>query len=466
MPLIAVTFFVIPNRVRWILLLSASLVFYAAFIPKYLIVLLFIVVVDYLSALLIERESCGRRKKKILWAAVALNLSVLFFFKYLSFTSESLNALSAAIGWNYSIPLLGIVLPLGISFYIFQGLSYIVEVYWGKQRAERHLGYLALYVSYFPQLVAGPIERPQHLLKQLRKTHAFEEARVVSGMRMMLWGFFQKLVIADRLAVFVDHIYANPSQFSSPFLFLATFFFAIQIYCDFAGYTDIAIGASRIFGIELMKNFRQPYFSKSIPEFWSRWHISLSTWFRDYVYIPLGGNRVSTFLWVRNILVTFLLSGLWHGANWTFVIWGLFHGGLFLLFRFFQKGKGLDRSQFSALKDVFAMLLTFCFVCLGWVFFRANNLGDAWAVILGMFGSWHFETPPLIEGFTSLDMVVSFLGILLLFLIHFFQEYKKSSGLRWESMPVWGRWGSYYALCFAIYILGDASAKKFIYFQF
>jgi alginate O-acetyltransferase complex protein AlgI len=325
--------FALPHRFRWMLLLAASCFFYMCFVPIYILILAATIGVDYVAGILIERTPDPARKKAYLTMSIVSVCAILFVFKYFNFFNNNLAGLARVLHWNYPMKSLRLILPIGLSFHTFQSLSYVFEVYRGRQRAEKHFGLYSLYVMYFPQLVAGPIERPQNLLHQFKEVKRFDWQRLWNGVSLSLWGLFKKVVVADSLAIYTNTIYNNSSQHTGTSLLLATYFFAIQIYCDFSGYSDIARGISRIYGIELMKNFETPYFAKSISEFWSRWHISLSSWFRDYVYIPMGGNRVSLARNMFNIGVVFLISGLWHGANWTFVIWGALHGMYYLAWR-------------------------------------------------------------------------------------------------------------------------------------
>ncbi|CAN5908465.1 hypothetical protein BH23GEM7_BH23GEM7_20090 [soil metagenome] len=325
-PVVVALYFATPHRFRWTLLLAASYYFYACWKPEYLLLIIASTLVDYGAALGMGAAATQARRKAFLALSLGSNLGLLFAFKYFNFFNESARALFDQFNLFYGVPAFDVLLPVGISFYTFQTLSYTIDVYRGQREPERHLGIFALYVSFFPQLVAGPIERSTRLLPQFFEKHEFSADRVSSGLRLILWGFFKKIVIADRLAIYVNEVYGNPAGFDGPTLLLATYFFAFQIYCDFSAYSDIAIGAARVMGFELMQNFRRPYFARSIHEFWQRWHISLSTWFRDYVYIPLGGNRVPFWRWYVNLFAVFLVSGLWHGANWTFVVWGGLHG--------------------------------------------------------------------------------------------------------------------------------------------
>ncbi len=369
---------------RIMLLLIASCYFYMSFVPIYIVILGFTTIVDYLAGILIERTK-GKTKKLWLVASIIANVGVLAYFKYYNFFIDNLNETLSFLGSSKEIPFLSIILPIGLSFHTFQAMSYTIEVYWGKQKAEYHLPTYALYVMYYPQLVAGPIERPQNVLPQLKTFQPYNKDSIKEGISRMLWGFFKKVVIADRLAIAVDHIFANSDEASSLALAIGAFLYAFQIYCDFSGYSDIGIGAARVMNIKLMENFSQPYLSRNISAFWSRWHISLSTWFRDYVYIPLGGNRKGEIRRRINVFIVFLLSGLWHGANWTFGIWGLLHGTLVTLF----PGKVRDRAgahiDIKNIKTAFWIVVNFILVTIFWVFFRAENIGHATDYLSRMF---------------------------------------------------------------------------------
>ena len=350
--------------------------------PVYIVLIIISTLIDYCAARLMAATTVTAKRRFYLILSLCSNLGLLFAFKYLNFFNHSLNAVFHAFSITKVIPEFQILLPVGISFYTFQTLSYTIDVYRGKQAPERHLGIFALYVSFFPQLVAGPIERSTRLMPQFYKKVLWNYREVVDGMKLMLWGLFKKIVIADRLALYVDAVYNQPGQFHGYPLILATVFFAFQIYCDFSGYSDIAIGLARVLGFDLMKNFDRPYYAKSISEFWQRWHISLSTWFRDYLYIPLGGNRVAKWRWQANLFIVFLVSGLWHGANWTFIIWGGLHG-FYLVFSLWTAEL---RSKISAalhlthninLQKIWQTGIVFVLVNFAWIFFRANELSDA-----------------------------------------------------------------------------------------
>jgi D-alanyl-lipoteichoic acid acyltransferase DltB (MBOAT superfamily) len=366
--------------------------------------------------------------------------------------------------------LLSILLPIGLSFHTFQAMSYTIEVYRGHQPAERHFGIYALYVMFYPQLVAGPIERPQNLLHQFRERHEFDADRVFNGLARMLWGLFKKIVIADRLAVIVNQVYGNPEQYHGMAFVWATWFFAIQIYCDFSGYSDIAIGAAKVMGFKLMENFDRPYFSTSIGQFWRRWHISLSTWFKDYLYVPLGGSRVQTWKWCRNLMIVFLLSGLWHGAAWTYVIWGALHGTYLvtsvLTTRLRERiATTLSLARYEKILTPLKMLLTFNLVAFAWIFFRANSLHDAMHIVrqLGsLAGGLKLGIPP----FTRNDLLLAIALVLLLQLIHMLQRNRATVIDALMARPAWVRWAAYYGMILLILSVGMFGAQSFIYFQF
>lgn len=493
-PIITIIYFLLPHRYRWALVLAASCYFYMAFIPKYILILAVTIVVDYLAGLGLE-NSQGKRRKFLLAASLLANIGMLAFFKYFNFVNENIAALADLIGWNYPIESLEIILPIGLSFHTFQSLSYTIEVYRRQQKAEGHLGYLALYVMFYPQLVAGPIERPQNILHQLHTEHNFDYARVTEGLKWMAWGMFKKVVIADRMALFVNPVYDAPNEYSGPALVLATLAFAIQIYCDFSGYSDIALGSAQVMGIKLMKNFAHPYFSKSISEFWRRWHISLSTWFRDYVYIPLGGNRVGRSRWMLNLLVTFSISGLWHGANWTFLVWGALHG-LYVVFwgmtkDFWERIAKLSHlDKFPCLKNSISTAFTFTLVSFAWVFFRANSLRDAIYITGHFFTGWKdylLEVAAVIQNNTLslFDRLFSpftfslkwlprgtflFSGLaLIIFLIVETKQYQGEFMAQFNRLPAYVRWLCYIALVTFTLTLGTAYTgiqQAFIYFQF
>jgi len=475
-PVVTIVYFLLNFRFRWVWLLASSCYFYMAFRPIYILILAFTILVDYFAGLLIEQSQARTRKSYLILSLVA-NIGVLCIFKYYNFFIGNLNA---QLGTNWS--LLSILLPIGLSFHTFQAMSYTIEVYRGNQKAERHLGMYALYVLFYPQLVAGPIERPQNILPQFHTKHTFNYENARNGLLLIAWGMFKKVVIADRLALFVDQVYGNPLSYYGPSICIASVFFAFQIYCDFSGYSDIAIGTARVMGFQLMKNFDHPYAAKSVAEFWRRWHISLSTWFRDYLYFPLGGNRVGRIITIRNTLIVFLLSGLWHGANWNYLIWGALHGcfivGGSLTLNFRQKlAIRVGISRVPKLQNSLNWLATFSLVTFAWIFFRADypdssllwnllrNLGLGWADIKNI-GSLDYFMKYICLGQKRREFLLAIVLILFLQIILYCQS--KTSLNQWLlAQSYYLRWGYYVAFMLALLYLGEFSNRsQFIYFQF
>jgi alginate O-acetyltransferase complex protein AlgI len=474
---ITFAYFTIPHKYRWFLLLSGSCFFYMAFVPIYILILGFTIVVDYFAGILLE-ESEGKYRRWYLIASLIANIGVLAVFKYYNFLNDNLSLLLHSAALRNPIPHLSILLPIGLSFHTFQAMSYTIEVYRGKQKAERRFGIYALYVMFYPQLVAGPIERPQNLIHQFYEKHYFDYQRVTDGLKLMAWGLFKKVVIADRLASIVDNVYNSPHEYKGLSMIIATIFFSFQIFCDFSGYSDMAIGAAKIMGFKLMKNFDRPYQSKSIHEFWSRWHISLSTWFKDYLYISLGGNRVSIPRWYFNLFFVFLVSGLWHGANWTFIIWGALHG-FYLVFAIVTKNPRNKLSHWVFLdrvprfNNVLQTIVTFMLASFAWIFFRANTVSDAFYIIkhsiTGLADNLsdlrHHIPLNLNLGSTTAQICVGIAAIILMEAIHIFQN--RHSVTEWvRSKPAMLRWGIYYAVFFLILFFGVYENRQFIYFQF
>ncbi|MCE7072999.1 MULTISPECIES: MBOAT family protein [Dyadobacter] len=475
-PVVTILYFLLEHRYRWMLLLAASCYFYMAFRPIYILILAFTIVIDYYAGILIE-ESTAEKKKRYLILSIFANVGVLAVFKYYNFFAAELNTT-----FNTDTPLLNILLPVGLSFHTFQAMSYTFEVYRGNQKAERHFGIYSLYVMFYPQLVAGPIERPQNILHQFYIKHKFDYEQVRSGLLLMAWGMFKKVVIADRLAIFVNQVFDYPTQYSGPSLVVAAVFFSFQIFCDFSGYSDIAIGSAQVMGFTLMKNFDRPYSSKSISEFWRRWHISLSTWFRDYLYIPLGGNRVGRNRALLNLFIVFLVSGLWHGANWNYIIWGALHG-FYLVFAlvtqkprtYIQSLVGMDRVPW--LHNGIQVLTTFVLVTFAWIFFRADyyNTDIMWNLVKSLGKGWpsvqeFFSTQYFMENiclgqkrrtfFTAIALIV------FMEMVHHFQK-KNSLRLSLSYQPLWVRWSFYSIFVLAILYLGVFdNTPQFIYFQF
>lgn len=457
-PVVAIAYFIVPSKYRWLLLLTASYYFYMSWKAEYLALIVISTLIDFFAAKGIENSNEKSHRNLLLSLSVMTNLGILFYFKYYNFFITEILALLNSMGFHPSVHVMSLALPVGISFYTFQTLSYTIDVYNNKMRAEKHLGIFALYVSYFPQLVAGPIERAKRLIPQLKFRKYIVTERITFGLKLALWGFFKKIVIADRLAYVVDKIYAKPDVYSGPELALGTLFFTFQIYCDFSGYSDIAIGISRIFGVKLMTNFRTPYFSKSIGEFWGRWHISLSTWFRDYLYIPLGGNRVNHKRLVFNLIFVFLISGFWHGANWTFIFWGLVHG-IYLVLERFTKVK---------IPSILSQVKTFLLVYLGWIFFRSQNISDSWMIIkkITVFeGQFVFQEFISKLKVNSLEINTTLILLALFFAIDYI-EYKFGLIKQINRLPKLTRYLVYAITVTMILIFGRFGETEFIYFQF
>ena len=451
-------YFLLAHKYRWALLLLASCYFYMAFVPVYLGILGLTIVIDYFAGIYLERFQ-GGAKKIFLGCSLLANLGVLALFKYYFFFSDNFNFLANYFSLPVHFPVFNFLLPIGLSFHTFQAMSYTIEVYRGNQKAERNFGIYSLYVMFYPQLVAGPIERPQNLIHQFYEKHVWDTARVKSGLLQMMQGFFKKVVISDRLAMVVDPAYANLSNQSSLNLIIASIFYSFQIYCDFSGYSDIAIGASRVMGFKLMNNFNAPYTAKSIPDFWRRWHISLSTWFKDYVYFSLGGNRVSVPRWYINIMIVFILSGFWHGASWNFVIWGALHG-LFQLM-----GLTLNRvfphlaaDQLRSVAGIWMYrLFTFLLVTIAWVFFRIPKFGDI-QIYFRQITQGTFSDP-ISLAFNTNELLFSILLIVGLYLYDL-----KRDKIKVDSVQLF--WPIMAGMAFLIYFFGVFNMKQFIYFQF
>jgi alginate O-acetyltransferase complex protein AlgI len=474
---LCILYFRLPERFRWMLLLGGSYVFYISWESNYAILLALLTLFNYYAAIFLDKAETVRRRKAILVLTIVANAGTLFCFKYLNFFAGSIRGVFQYYNVAASIPAFNIFLPVGISFYAFKIMNYIIDVYRGKIKPEKKLGIFALFVSFFPQLIAGPIDRATQLLPQFSAKHDFDYQRVTDGLKLMLWGFFQKLVIADNLSVLVDRVFNNPHQYEGLSLMLAAVFFTLQIYCDFSGYSDIAIGAAQVLGYTSMNNFERPYFSQSIPEFWRRWHISLSSWFRDYLYIPLGGNRVAVPRLYINLFIVFLVSGLWHGANWTFVAWGALHGFLCItsvagagLRKKLVIATGLDKVP--ALHKAIRVLLTFSLVCFAWIFFRANTISDAVYIVSHLFTGLSVESGKgsISSVFTLISLhrfefIVGTASVIIMEMIHFMQR-KGSVRQMMRGKPIWERWALYYCLVAAILLLGNFGSRQFIYFQF
>lgn len=465
LPVVFGLYWLLSRRLQWqnVLIVVASYVFYGWWDWRFLVLIAFTSLCSYMFGLLISKAlDKGESRKSRLFNVlnIVVNIAILALFKYHNFFVESLISLFPRIGAEKL--LLNLILPVGISFYTFQALSYTIDVYRRKIEPTRDVVQFFAYVSFFPQLVAGPIERATQLLPQFGKQKQFDYDMAVDGMRQMLWGFFKKIVVADNCAVFVDNIWSDYAGQNGSTLLVAAFLFSIQIYCDFSGYSDIAIGCAKLFGIKLMRNFNVPYFSRDIAEFWRRWHISLTTWFRDYIYIPLGGSRVSKAKVIRNTLVIFLVSGLWHGANWTFVAWGAYHAVLFLPLIIMGKNRKYtnvvaeDRAL-PTIKELGQIVLTFILAMIGWVLFRSETIGQAWNFLCGMFSRTLFAKPNI--PFKTVLFVATML------FVEWIQR-KKEHGFVLDGVKSGLlRYACYLAVLAVIFVFGVFN-ESFIYFQF
>lgn len=459
-------YFLLPHRWRWLHLLLASCIFYCAFIPVYILILFFTIAIDYIAGIIIENAS-GNKRKAFLTISIIANVGVLAIFKYYNFLIGNMNWLLEQLHvTTYSFPFLEIILPIGLSFHTFQAMSYTIEIYRGNQKAEKHFGIYALYVMFYPQLVAGPIERPQNMLHQFHEKHELDYNNILIGLRLMLWGLFKKVVIADRLAVFVNGVFNSPEKYSGLNVILALVFFAYQIYCDFSGYSDIALGAAKVMGFNLMRNFNHPFQSKSVTEFWRRWHISLSTWFSDYLYTPIivEKREWGKFAVMIGLMVTFLTSGLWHGAHWNFVIFGLLHG-LATVYEFITKKQ---RSRISKkipwlIYNPLSQLFTFLFILMTWVFFRSPNFETASLMFHKIFTyDMGYTTFITVKNFGSLSLLLGVSCTLILLILDRFV----SPELDWfNGHPVF----DFVFLSFVLTMIvcfGVFGKQSFIYFQF
>ena len=483
-PIVVVIYFILPKKAGYLWLLAASYYFYMGWNAKYAILLVVSTIITYLSGILLQRlkdkyPEKVKLKKWIVAGSFVSNLSILFFFKYFNFTIESINAVLMHTRLPAVNTSLDVLLPVGISFYTFQALGYTVDLYRGEIRAEHNFFRYALFVSFFPQLVAGPIERSKNLLTQLQNPRKFEYRRMCDGLMLMIWGYFLKLVIADRISIFVDNVYANVGIYDGRYLLLASILFAIQIYCDFGGYSTIAIGAAEVMGFQLMDNFDCPYLSQSVSEFWRRWHISLSSWFKDYLYIPLGGKRKGKVRKYVNIMIVFLVSGLWHGANWSYVVWGGLNGLYQVLGAIFTPVKRKVKEKICVRKNFLPitlvnMLITFIVVDFAWIFFRADTMQHAFAVIDRIF---HMNDQVLLANGTLYDLGLNrqnFIVLMIALVILLFSDICKHQGIKLRSVILNSniiiRWSIIILSILGILIFGiwgsGYSATNFIYFQF
>lgn len=459
LPIVIILYFLTPHKYRWVLLLAASYYFYMCWKVEYIFLILFSTIIDYTAGIQMEKQKNKKKRLPYLILSLCTNLGLLFAFKYFNFFSESVNLAFQKFNLAYDLPLIHVLLPVGISFYTFQTLSYSIDVYHGRQKAERHLGYFALYVSFFPQLVAGPIERFSRLTPQLKAHHKFDIGNLTNGLRLILYGLFIKMVIADNLSGLVDQVYTNPTVYGSLDILKAVFLYSFQIYSDFYGYSIVAIGSALIMGIKIMDNFKTPYMAKNIAEFWQRWHISLSTWFRDYLYFPMGGNRVAYGRWVFNIFVVFIVSGIWHGANWTFIIWGALYGLVYFVEKLIDDALKVEKeyAPFS-LGHILLALKTFVLVSFIWVFFRSQSFDDAIQIF-----SLILQNNIAVE---HLNIPIITTVMLAFFIISDIILYNKRFDTWASKLPMPIRWSVYSMLIFFIIVFSGVENFPFIYFQF
>lgn len=459
-PIVCIIYFILrKNKYRNPFLLIASYYFYMCWKPIYAILILTSTITTYICGLLIESFADDKRKQKtFLVLSLIINFGILFVFKYYNFINTSIFNLLSCVGLHWSVPGLDILLPVGISFYTFQAVGYSIDVFRGSIKAEKNFITYALFISFFPPLVAGPIERAKNLIPQFKIEHSFNSNDVFEGIKQMIWGFFMKLCVADVLSGYVNAVYNNVANHNGSSLLVATIFFTFQIYCDFAGYSNIALGSARVMGYKITQNFRQPYFSTSIKEFWKRWHVSLSTWFMDYVYIPLGGNRVKYLRHLLNLMITFLISGLWHGANWTFILWGALHGTFLIIENVTKRLVNAPQNN-TLVSKTMSTIVCFTLVSFAWIYFRANTVDDAFTIVSKIFtdrGTLFIDLPTLVYGLPAL-------------LILTVKDLKDNFELKLNFMHSkypFIRYVSVILLISYILLFGSLSSAAFIYFQF
>lgn len=471
LPIVFILYWFVANkniRMQNLLIVVASYVFYGWWDWRFLSLILFSTLVDYLVGVRLGTEDNQAKRKVLLWTSILVNLGFLGFFKYYNFFLDNFIASFSFFGREITANSLNIILPVGISFYTFQTLSYSIDVYKRKLRPTKDFIAFAAFVSFFPQLVAGPIERAKNLLPQFFRSRTFDYNKAVDGMRQILWGLFKKMVIADNAAEIANEIFNNSANYSGSTLLLGALFFTFQIYGDFSGYSDIAIGTARLFGFDLMRNFNYPYFSRDIAEFWRRWHISLSTWFRDYLYIPIGGSRGSLPMKIRNVFVIFIVSGFWHGANWTFIVWGALNAIYFLPLLLAKKNRtylgsiAQDR-VLPSLRESFQMLTTFGLTVFAWIFFRAESIGHSMSIISKIFSSSLFSLPAFEGKRHALETLLLIMFFLIIEWNGREEQYATAQlGLKWRK-PV--RYAMYYSIFIALFWFGGKE-QQFIYFQF
>lgn len=471
LPVIFILYWFVTNKnlkSQNILLLFASYFFYACWDYRFLFLLIFSTLLDFYTGIKMGNANNKRIKKIWFWLSISINLGFLGIFKYYNFFSTSFADGLSLLGIKTNFWTLQVILPVGISFYTFHGLSYVIDIYKNRIKPEKDVIDYAVFVSFFPLLVAGPIERATHLLPQIQQKRVFNYSKAVDGLKQILWGLFKKIVIADNCAEFANIIFNNPGDYSGSTLLLGALFFTFQIYCDFSGYSDIAIGTARLFGIDLLRNFAFPYFSRDIAEFWRRWHISLSTWFRDYLYIPLGGSKGGIWMKLRNTFVIFLVSGFWHGANWTFIVWGLLNA-LYIMpsIMFNTNRNNLDivaqGKYLPTLKELFSMITTFSLTVFAWIFFRAENVSHALSYISKIFSPSLFSIPKFQKINSSIIAIVFVFLFMTIEWLGREQQYAIAHlGIKW---PKYLRWVFYYCIILLVFVFAGSS-QQFIYFQF
>ncbi|MCF8456786.1 MAG: MBOAT family protein [Bacteroidales bacterium] len=468
-PLVIIFYYSLPHKWRWALLLAASYYFYMCWKAEYIFLILFSTAIDYWAGLQMGKTTDRQKRKKFLVLSLIVNLGLLFSFKYFNFVNDSVRSIFDHYNLFYGVPAFNVLLPVGISFYTFQTISYSIDIYRGRSAPEKHFGRFALYVAFFPQLVAGPIERSIKLLPQFSKKIEMNGDQILSGLKLMLWGFFKKIVIADRLAMYVGSVFMHPEDAYGVQVLMASFLLHVQVYTDLSGYTDIARGAARVMGIDLIKNFNNPLFSRSLYDFWKRWHISLTTWFTDYLYIPLGGNRVVKWRWYYNIFIVFLISGLWHGANWTFVMWGALHGFFQLMEIWTDKSrkKFFDRigiSKFPTLMKTLGVSAQLAMLSTTALFFGARNISEAFTLIKHIFEIGNVGRT-ISMFMRNNDYSLGIVLVAALFLVEYLQsKYNLVELLKARS--VFMKYPVYMAAIFMILIFGVFEQLEFIYFQF
>jgi D-alanyl-lipoteichoic acid acyltransferase DltB (MBOAT superfamily) len=467
LPIVFALYWLLQNKdLKWqnLLLLLASYYFYACWDYRFMFLLMFSTFLDFFTGIKMADAKNNGGKRFWFWTSIIINLGFLGVFKYYNFFAENLQASLAAIGWQVDFWTLQVILPVGISFYTFHGLSYVIDIYYNRITPNRNIVNYSVFVSFFPLLVAGPIERATHLLPQIETKRNFNYAKSVDGLRQILWGLFKKVIIADNCATYANEIFNHYQDHNGATLFVGAIFFAVQIYGDFSGYSDIALGTARLFGIELLRNFSYPYFSRDIAEFWRRWHISLSSWFKDYLYIPLGGSKGGKWMQIRNTFIIFLVSGFWHGANWTFIAWGFVNALYFLPLMLLGSNRNnigivAEEKAYPSLRELGQMALTFALTCLAWIFFRAESMTQALGIFKSIFSTSLFALPAVRPTYMILTVisffVIEWMGRRDPFAIQHFLTSKKR----------WIRWGFYYVLIISI-LLFAGKEQTFIYFQF